>query len=284
MNKPAPFPPEHFALAEQALHLLLKHRARAPSLSELAQLLGVSAGHLQKVFSEGVGLSPKRFAQIYPRNLAIDALRQGSSALEATEIAGLSSVSRLHELTVRFEAMTPGEIAQGGLGLRLDRGVAETPLGWAQVASGPRGICYLSFCDTEVANWDQLELLYPKAHWRNSPQMAEQLALKLFGSDSKEGPIRVWARGTNFQLKVWEALVNTQTGDRLSYGELASRIGQPKASRAVGSAVANNWVALLIPCHRVIRETGETGQYRWGPLRKQALLALEAKDQLDSIG
>jgi AraC family transcriptional regulator of adaptative response/methylated-DNA-[protein]-cysteine methyltransferase len=267
----------HYALVEQAIAYLREHARNQPSLEALASALHVSPFHLQRTFAEWAGISPKRFLQYLTKEHAKRRLAGQADTLSVADDVGLSSTSRLHELMVSCEAMTPGEYKLAGQGLTIGYGFAPSPFGRALAAWTPRGVCYFAFCvDGDDAMVAELAALWPRAVLARDDAGALALLQQMFPSAPTRGRVHLVLRGTNFQIKVWEALVHTEFGQVLSYQRLAQRIGAPRASRAVGSAVAANTIGYLIPCHRVIRESGDTGQYRWGPQRKQALLAWES--------
>lgn len=271
-----------YARIAEAIRYLDAHATRQPSLQALADHLGCSPFHLNRLFGDFAGVTPKRFLQVLTRNHARTALRESASVLDAALASGLSGPGRLHDLLVNCDAMSPGEIARGGADLTLRWGVGETPFGKAFVAETTRGICRLDFLDDGAGAEDSLAALrreFPGARCLADPQRAELLLRAVFAAtQQKQGrtPLRVWLRGTNFQVQVWQALLRVPSGQRVSYGSLARAIGRPRAARAIGNAVAANAVAALIPCHRVIRESGVCGPYRWGAPRKVALLAWEA--------
>lgn len=244
-----------------------------PSLSALSDRLGVSEFHLQRVFSEWAGVSPKRFLQFISKERALAALRSERDVLNASLSAGLSSPGRLHDLLVTCEGITPGEARGLGAGVRIRYGTHATALGQAFIGLTERGICHLRFVDDDADAVAELEREWPAASLIEDQAAAgarlEELA-------APRAPIRLWLKGTNFQIKVWEALLRVPEGQLVSYRQLASATGMPTAVRAVASAVAANPVAWLVPCHRVIRSSGVLGQYRWGPERKAALIGWEA--------
>lgn len=267
----------HYDVVASAIIHLREHAASQPGLAELAQSVGLSPFHLQRVFAEWVGISPKRFLQFLTKEYAREQLARSTDVLETSERAGLGSASRLHDLMVSCEAMTPGEIRLAGAGLRIGFGVGPTPLGRALVAWTARGICELAFLDgAEAPLVSGIAAWWPRAQLERDDVAACALLAKVFAEPPQRGRLHLVLRGTNFQIRVWQALMRTEPGDRLGYGELARRIGSPGAARAVGSALAANRLAWLIPCHRVIRESGESGRYRWGEPRKLAALGWEA--------
>lgn len=244
-----------------------------PSLAVLSDRLGVSEFHLQRVFTEWAGVSPKRFLQFISKERALAALRAERDVLSASLAAGLSSPGRLHDLLVSCEGVTPGEARQLGAGLRIRYGAHPTPLGDAFIGLTERGICHLRFLDRRTDPLDELRDEWPAATLVEDNEAARS---RLESLAQPRAPIRLWLKGTNFQLKVWEALLRVPEGELVSYAALARAAGMPTAVRAVASAVAANPVAWLVPCHRVIRSSGVLGQYRWGPERKAALIGWEA--------
>lgn len=243
------------------------------SLGELAERLDVSEFHLQRVFSDWAGVSPKRFLQFISKERALAALRSERDVLSASLSAGLSSPGRLHDLLVTCEGVTPGEARTLGAGVKIRHGLHPTALGTAFIGFTERGICHLRFIKGSADPVTELRSEWPEATLVDDAAGARARLESLAGL---RAPIRLWLRGTNFQLKVWEALLRIPEGDLVSYSHLASAAGMPTAIRAVASAVAANPVAWLVPCHRVIRSSGVLGQYRWGPEQKAALIGWEA--------
>lgn len=270
-------PERQYAVVARAIDYLRRHALQQPSLAEVADAVHLSEFHLQRVFAAWAGISPKRFLQYLTKEHARQALRASDDLLSVTVSSGLSSAGRLHDLMVSCEAMTPGEIRRGGAGLTLGWGQALTPFGEALVAWTPRGLCHLAFLDGDASDRQaELQGLWPSAHFQRDDAQAQQWLDRVFTRTPQPGTLHLVLRGTNFQLKVWEALLRVEPSRVVSYSQLAQLAGAPKAQRAVGSALAANTIGYLIPCHRVIRETGEVGQYRWGPPRKAAMLAWEA--------
>ncbi len=266
-----------YALVAQAIRFLRAHARQQPTLAEVADAVHLSEHHLQRVFAAWAGISPKRFLQYLSKEHALAALRSAQDVLGAAQASGLSGPGRLHDLMVSCEAMTPGEIKSGGLGLSVGWGQAGTPFGPALAGWTPRGICFLAFLDDDARpRYDELRAAWPAADLRQDDARAQALIDQVFPAAPQPGRLHLLLRGTNFQLKVWEALLRLPPGRRVSYTQLAGLAGTPKAQRAVGSALAANAIAYLIPCHRVIRESGDSGQYRWGGERKAAMLAWEA--------
>jgi len=248
------------------------HSDEQPGLDVLAAEAGLSEAHFHRLFSRWAGVTPKDFLQCLTAENARKRLRRGESVLDAALGAGLSSPGRLHDLCVTLEAASPGEIKSGGAGWEIVAGFAETPFGPCCIGNGPRGLCHLAFVETE--DHRDIEAAWPRARFRWSDAAAREMAAGIFQTGAGT-PWKAFVRATPFQLRVWRALLRIPPGAVVSYGHLARAIGSPQASRAVGSAVGANPLAYLIPCHRVIRETGIIGQYRWGQDRKQALLAYE---------
>jgi AraC family transcriptional regulator of adaptative response/methylated-DNA-[protein]-cysteine methyltransferase len=261
----------HYALVARAIALLAA--GADTSLAALSGRLGVSEFHLQRVFGEWAGVSPKRFMQFISKERALAALRSKNDVLGASLAAGLSSPGRLHDLMVSCEGVTPGEARAFGAGLRIRHGAHATALGAAFIGLTERGICHLRFIDESVDPLAELRAEWPEATLVADPAAA-RAALDALARPRT--PMRLWLKGTNFQIKVWEALLRIPEGELVSYGRLAAAAGMPTAVRAVASAVAANPVAWLVPCHRVIRSSGVLGQYRWGPERKAALVGWEA--------
>lgn len=267
----------HFELISKLLSKLSDNAVEQPSLECLSRQSGLSPTHLQRVFQEWAGISPKQFLKMLTRDSAKQRLLQGHTVLDTSLDVGLTGPGRLHDLLVTTDSMTPGEIKKRGLGLHLRYGSGETPFGPAILAWNQRGICFLGFC-TEIASSDVV--LQLTTQWQNADFIEDnqeaQIRLTNIFEKSDNQPIRIWLRGSPFQLKVWEALIGIPDGKLVSYGTLAHWIGMPAASRAVGSAVGKNPIASLIPCHRVIRQIGELGGYRWGKACKSTLIGYEA--------
>ncbi len=267
----------HFARIAAAIHFLREHFRRQPSLEEVAAQVHMSADHFQRVFTAWAGVSPKKFGQYLSLGYAKSLLREENATLfDAATETGLSGTSRLHDLFVRIEGLTPGEW-KGGAAVVIRHLFAETIFGKVLVAATERGVCHLAFVEGEEAGLATLLASFPFAtHIAASAQHAEA-ALGGLTRDARDLPeIKLHLRGTPFQVKVWEALLKIPVGKLETYGTLAARLGQPTAARAVGSAIGSNPVAFLIPCHRVIQASGALGGYAWGPARKGAMLGWEA--------
>jgi len=261
----------------RAIRYLRAHARQQPPLGEVAAEVGLSEYHFQRLFSRWVGVSPKRFLQYLTKERARKALRESHSLLDAAYEAGLSGPGRLHDLMISCEAMTPGQIKSQGAGLEVGYGWSESPFGMALIGWTPQGVCHLGFHDEPDPRFeDELTREWPEASLRRDEAQAGRLAARIFPARPQAGALHLVLRGTNFQIKVWEALLQVGSGELISYSRLAALAGAPGASRAVGSALAVNRIGYLIPCHRVIRETGEPGQYRWGSERKLVIQGWEA--------
>ena len=262
------------------LHFLQEQLPQQPGLDELATHLHLSPFHLQRLFSRWAGISPKRFLQVLTLELGKQLLDADWPVLQASAALGLSSASRLHDHFVTLDAVSPGEYRRKGAGLTLRYGWTDTPFGRLFVAASPRGICQAVFMEAgeEQASLAALRSTWPGAKLEEDAHYCEALGRQILASLSgqpAEKPVQLHVQGTNFQLSVWRALLSIPSGKAVSYGQLAAACGKPGAARATGSAVGANPVALLIPCHRVIQQSGALGGYRWGIDRKLALQAWE---------
>ena len=270
------------------IRFLDRHHTDQPDLNQLAATVGLSAFHFHRLFSTWAGVTPKDFLQCLTLEHVKTLLRDGDSVLDAALNAGLSGPGRLHDLCVTLEAASPGEMKNGGAGLQIEYGFAETPFGEAFIAETRRGICHLSFVNGQGRNAarDLLTSQWPNAKLsRNDARIAE-LSATIFTQGrerTSRRPLRTFVRGTLFQLRVWRALLRVPSGTLTTYGRLAEAIGQSKAARAVGSAVGANPISFIIPCHRVIRETGALGNYGGGRIRKRAMVGWELSAP-DSVG
>ncbi|MBX3132365.1 MAG: methylated-DNA--[protein]-cysteine S-methyltransferase [Gemmatimonadaceae bacterium] len=268
-----------YARIERAIRFLDRERAAAPSLAAVAAHVGLSESHFQRMFTRWAGISPKRFVQHRTAEVVKRLLRERRPVLEATYEAGLSGPGRLHDLIVNAEAVTPGELQRGGLGVTVRYGFHPTPFGECLLALTSRGICHLAF----VAPVSREDALARLAHdWPLAQLVPDQNATRAAAAKAFPPPgsaavpsLALHVKGTNFQLKVWGALLTIPQGEVTTYGAIAARLGDRNASRAVGSAVGANPVSYLIPCHRVIRASGELGGYAWGVERKKVMLARE---------
>ena len=255
-----------------------------PNLTTLAGRAGLSPFHFHRLFASWAGVTPKDFLQCLTVAHAKQLLREGDSILDVALESGLSGPGRLHDLCVNLEAASPGELKAGGAGWAISFGFADTPFGKCLIAEGPRGICHLSFIENEKDSLSGLKKEWPQAELKRENSLAAKLLQRIFsrhdaiknGRGETGAPLRAFVRGTPFQVRVWRALLQVKSGTLTSYGRLAGSMQKPSAARAVGSAVSKNPLAYLIPCHRVIRETGVIGEYHWGTVRKRAIIAWEA--------
>lgn len=262
---------------EQAILYLEQHFQNQPDLKEVANHVGLSEYHFQRLFSRWAGISPKRFLQFLTVEYAKHLLTESNNLLDVTYEAGLSSPGRLHDLFITCEALSPGEFKRKGAGLTIHYGFQPTPFGDCLLAVTDRGICGLTFVgegrqEQELA---ALQANWPQAEWGEDEEQIRPYIEHIFSSHSYK-PLSIFLSGSNFQLKVWQALLNIPAGSLVSYDTIAAWIGAPDASRAVGTALSHNPVGYLIPCHRVIRKAGNIGEYRWGSTRKKAILGWEA--------
>ncbi len=269
---------EDYRRVEKAILFLDKNFRRQPGLKEIAQTVALSEYHFQRLFRRWAGISPKRFLQLLTIEYAKQVMQGSGSLLDVSYKTGLSSAGRLHDLFVNVEAVTPGEFRKRGDQLKIVYGVHPSPFGECLLAVTDRGICNLEF----VGNTDQEKIVgallkqWPNAAISYNPAITTPFIERIFGSGTHNPMLPLYLKGTNFQIKVWKALLKIPRGAIVSYKNIAQNIGNPDAVRAVANAVAHNPVAFLIPCHRVIRKTGAVGGYRWGTARKKAILALEA--------
>ncbi len=261
-----------------AIAFLRQHFKDQPDLEAAAGHVHLSPFHFQRMFQEWAGVSPKQFLQYLSLDHAKSRLLKGATLSDAAFETGLSGTSRLHDLFIKIEGMTPGEYRNGGAGLDINYSFADSPFGPLIVASTEKGVCHMAFADTgEDASLSELKEKFPQANYRQFVDQHQQNALFIFGQDWHQLPeIKLHLKGSPFQIRVWETLLNVPMGRLVTYSSLAENTGHKGASRAVGTAVAANPVAFLIPCHRVIRSSGETGQYHWGSDRKSAIIGWEA--------
>lgn len=263
----------------EAIDFYRIHFKQHPSLEQAAEHVHISPFHFQRMFKEWAGVTPKQFLQYLSVAHAKVILKEKQATLfDAAEDTGLSGTSRLHDLFIKIEGMTPGEYKNGGELLHINYSFAETPFGNLITGSTAKGICYMAFADNgQDAALLELKKRFPWARYQQLKDKIQQEALFIFNQDwSKLSEIKLHLKGTSFQIKVWETLLKIPMGEISTYTGIAEKLNNPKASRAVGSAVARNPVAFLIPCHRVIRATGEFGQYHWGSTRKTAMIGWEA--------
>lgn len=262
----------------RAIDYLKLHFQKQPSLEALAEKLHMSPFHFQRLFTDWAGTSPKKFLQYISIEHAKSMLKQQQATLFETAMqTGLSGTGRLHDLFVSIEGMTPAEYKKGGKNLKINYHLACSPFGKILLASTPKGICYMAFTEEEQQGILTFKEHFPNAEFSQQSDSFQENALSIFNRDWSElQQIKLHLKGTEFQLKVWEALLKIPEGRLSSYSLMAREIGKPNASRAVGSAIGRNPVAFLIPCHRVIQSSGLVGGYMWGNTRKTAIIAWEA--------
>lgn len=268
-----------YARIADAIRFIASQVTRQPTLDEIAAHVHLSPFHFQRLFSRWAGVTPKRYLQVLTLERAKALLQESRPLLEVADTLGLSSGSRLYDHFVQLEAVTPGEYKQRGAGLVIEHGVHDTPFGQAFIALTPRGVCNFSFLDDQVPQTPLATLAqsWPEAELREAPSRTQGVIHTMFdGSKAPDRPISLHVSGTNFQISVWRALLQIPPAKVVSYAQVASAVGNPKAARAVGLAVGANPVALMIPCHRVIQQNGRLGGYHWGETRKQAIHAWEA--------
>ncbi|ACU59790.1 bifunctional helix-turn-helix domain-containing protein/methylated-DNA--[protein]-cysteine S-methyltransferase [Chitinophaga pinensis] len=261
-----------------AIDYLKENFKKQPSLEEIAENVYLSPYHFQRMFTEWAGVSPKKFTQYLSVEYAKTLLKEKQTSLFDTAIeTGLSGTGRLHDLFMKIEGMTPGEYKNGGEALSINYSFAESPFGPLILAATPKGLCYLAFGENRDLAFRELQEQFPNARYTQVLDMIQQNALYFFTQDwSTLGKVKLHLKGTPFQLKVWEALLQIPMGDLSTYGQVAIAAKADRAYQAVGTAIGNNPVAFLIPCHRVIRSNGEFGEYHWGSTRKMAMIGWEA--------
>jgi AraC family transcriptional regulator of adaptative response/methylated-DNA-[protein]-cysteine methyltransferase len=266
----------YYRVAE-AIDYIKRNFKEQPNLDEVASEVHLSPFHFQRLFREWAGTTPKKFLQYISIEYAKKMLAGPHATLFDTAFeTGLSSTGRLHDLFVNIEGMTPAEYKNGGRNLSVNYSFAESPFGNLIVASTSKGVCYMAFDEDEIKALNDLRLKFPNARFERKLDLIQQNALFIFQKDwSKLSEIKLHLKGTDFQLKVWETLLKIPMGQLTTYGTVAEQIGNAHASRAVGTAIGGNPVAYLIPCHRVIRSSGDIGGYMWGNTRKAAIIGWE---------
>lgn len=283
LSRPYSPPParlDGYAPVAKAIDYLVANAEAMPSLEETASAVGLSPTHFQRVFKEGAGVSPKRFLQFMAANEARRAIAAGASVLDAAFAAGLSGPSRLHDLFLVAEAMTPGAYRRKGAGVLIRYAELDGPFGRTLIGATDKGVCWLSFTepDGRARSLAEMKSDWPAADFAEDPAFVAPIAGRAFAFAAGrplDRPLGLYVQGTNFQLKVWEALLKIPPGACVTYGRLAEAIGASGSARAVGAAVGANMISLLIPCHRAILSSGMVHNYRWGARRKQAILAIE---------
>lgn len=273
----------NFSRIAEAIGYIKDNFKTQPGLEEVAEKIHLSPFHFQRLFTEWAGVSPKKFLQYITVEHAKKMLKENKATLFDTAFeTGLSGTSRLHDLFINIEGMTPGEYKNGGENLFINYSYAESPFGNIIVASTGKGICYMAFADDEIKAFTDLQKHFPNAHFKQMVDLIQQNALYIFTHDpiaigwEKLHQVKLHLKGTDFQLKVWETLLKIPMGQLSTYGSIAEKVQNPAASRAVGTAIGSNPVAFLIPCHRVIQSTGTVGGYMWGANRKTAIIGWEA--------
>jgi AraC family transcriptional regulator of adaptative response/methylated-DNA-[protein]-cysteine methyltransferase len=263
----------------EAISFINTNIQQQPSLEDIAAAINLSPFHFQRLFRRWAGVTPKKYLQILTVERAKQLLSESKPLLEVSDTIGLSSSSRLHDHFVQLEAMTPGQYKAGGTGISIQYAIAPSPFGNVFIATTPRGICKLSFLidNNEGQQIADLKRTWPGA--KIQQQATEIISIAqgiLSGDQTIKGPLSLHVTGTNFQTAVWRALLQIDPGCIYSYGQIATAVGRPKASRAVGTAIGSNPIAFLIPCHRVLQQSGKIGGYLWGETRKHAIHAWES--------
>lgn len=265
---------------EKAIQYIEDNFTSQPNLDAIANSVHMSKFHFDRIFKRWVGITPVQFMQFLTLDYTKKKLRESQSILNAALDAGLSGTGRLHDLFVNFEAMTPGEYKRKAAGITITYGFSNSPFGRCLLARTERGICHLGFIDAEnqIESLDHLYATWPGARFVENSESIGLIINRLFDVEKKNlaKPFNIHLKGTNFQINVWRALLNIPNGSIVSYQDIALLIGNQKAYRAVASAIANNPIAYLIPCHRVIAKSGKINQYRWGSVRKKAIIGWEA--------
>lgn len=266
---------------ELAINHIRNNFKNQPSLGEIAKVVGISPSHFQRLFSDWAGVSPKKFIQYMSIEHAKELLkREQATLLDTAYETGLSGTSRLHDLFVNIEAMTPGEFKNGGQSLNINYDFVDSPFGRLFVASTNKGVCQLFFENNEIQALSYLKSQFSNAQYCQASDHFQKTALSIFHKNWHQlDDIKLHLKGTDFQLKVWNALLNIPMGGLTTYGSIAKKISKPKAARTVGTAIGSNPIAFVIPCHRVIQASGNIGGYMWGPNRKLALIGWEAAGQ-----
>lgn len=262
----------------EAISFINTNIQQQPSLEDIAAAINLSPFHFQRLFSRWAGVTPKKYLQILTVERAKQLLSESKPLLEVSDTIGLSSSSRLHDHFVQLEAMTPGQYKAGGTGISIQYAIAPSPFGNVFIATTPRGICKLSFLidNNEGQQIADLKRTWPGAKIQQQTTEIISIAQGILSGDKAiKGPLSLHVTGTNFQIAVWRALLQIDPGYIYSYGQIATAVGRPKASRAVGTAIGSNPIAFLIPCHRVLQQSGKIGGYLWGETRKHAIHAWE---------
>ncbi len=275
-NSNSETPRRHYQTVTKALHYLKDRQLEQPSLEELATQLQLSPAYLQRVFQAWAGVSPKQFLRHLTRDAAVERLKTGATVFDAAIDSGLSGSSRLHDLLIYTDALTPGQARNAGKHLSIQWGFYTSPFGSCLLAWTERGLAFLGFSSIRGKQYAiaELQQQWPLAALVEKPEQAQLWGERIF-TRSSDQPLPVWLAGSPFQLKVWQALLKIPDNANVTYGDLATATGNPRAARAIGTAVGRNPISLLIPCHRVIRKMGVIGEYRWGTEIKMSILARE---------
>ncbi|CAN1485684.1 Ada Methylated DNA-protein cysteine methyltransferase [Rhabdaerophilaceae bacterium] len=280
VRKPLSEASADYALVSRALRFIAEQSRSQPEIEDIADAVNLTPHELTSLFRRWAGLTPKSFLQAVTLDHARRLLDDGLPLLDAAFEAGLSGPSRLHDLFVTHEAISPGEYKSGGEGLEILFDFVPSPFGLALPMLSPRGLCGLAFCDEgkEAAVFEDMRRRWPNAHYVNAPDQIAPVARRVFEQDQwrPDQPLRVFLIGTDFEIRVWETLLNIPLGRATTYGTIAQALEKPKAARAVGSAVGRNPISFVVPCHRVIGKAGALTGYHWGLTRKRAMLGWEA--------
>ncbi len=272
---------EDYARVRRAIAFITDNWRDQPDLEEIAGSAGLSPAHFQRLFTRWAGISPKEFVQAITLDHARDLLKGSASILDTAYEVGLSGSGRLHDLFVNFEAMTPGDYKRRGAGLDIAWGYHPSPFGSALIMATERGVAGLAFADgaeEEQAIFEDMARRWPAASYTNTPQLTTPYAARIFTPElwRKSEPLKLVLIGTDFEVRVWDALLKLPPGQAITYSDLAAHVCSPRAARAVGSAVGRNPISFVVPCHRVLRKDGGLGGYHWGITRKQAIIGWEA--------
>ncbi len=267
-----------YSRIEKAIYFIEQNIKNQPTIKQMADYVNLSEFHFERMFTKWAGTSPQRFMRFLTKEYAKNLLKKSDDILQTTMDLGLSSTSRLHDLFITFEAMSPGEYKKKGLGLVINYGFHETPFGTCALFLTEKGILEMSFIEngTEIDEIVRLKNEFSEAEFIENEAITVGIITHIFENTKSVKPIHLLLRGTNFQIKVWEALLKINTGQLACYEDIATEIGQITAQRAVGSAIGANHIAYIIPCHRVIQKVGTSGNYRWGSVRKRAMIGWEA--------
>ncbi len=264
---------------EKAIRFVERNFQNQPSLEDIAKSSGLSKYHFQRLFKDFAGITPIQFMHYLTVQYAKKSLAEGNTVINSALDVGLSGGSRLYDMFVKIEAMTPGEYKELGKGVKIAFGISSTPFGDTLIATTDRGLCTLRFLDNKADAplvLQELKVSWPNAVFREDIDTVQKLSKTIFNHDQDNKIFKLFVKGTNFQVKVWQALLSIPEGSLVSYQGVASLIGRPTSTRAVASAIAKNPIAYLIPCHRIISKSGDVNNYRWGTIRKKIIIGYEA--------